>query len=144
MYADRITDSMRRALDETERRRTLQGRFNRNTGIEPEGIRKAIKDISEAFRQVAEPRATYEVRKDMKKDDLARVVKELESEMKEAARQLEFEKAALLRDEIVDLKRLMVAQEVVDRGAAGEAIPSARPPGRPPVRYKQTGRRRRT
>ena len=144
MYADRITDSMRRALDETERRRTLQGRFNRNNGIEPEGIRKAIKDISEAFRQVAEPRATYEVHKDMKKDDLARVVKELESEMKEAARQLEFEKAALLRDEIVDLKRLMVAQEVVDRGAAGEAIPSARPPGRPPVRYKQTGRRRRT
>ncbi len=136
MYADRITDSMQTALDETYRRRALQTQHNREHGIEPEGIRKAIRDITASLREVAEPRATYEVRKDMQKDELARVVKELESEMKEAARQLEFEKAALLRDEMVDLKRLLIAQEVVDRGAGAQVEPT---------RYKEVGggRRRR-
>ena len=136
MYADRITDSMRTALDETYRRRAIQTRHNSEHGIEPEGIRKAIRDITESLREVAEPRATYEVRKDMQKDELARVVKELESEMKEAARQLEFEKAALLRDEMVDLKRLLIAQEVVDRGSGAQVEPT---------RYKEVGggRRRR-
>ncbi len=136
MYADRITDSMQTALDETYRRRAIQTQHNREHGIEPEGIRKAIRDITESLRGVAEPRVIYEVRKDMQKDELARVVKELESEMKEAARQLEFEKAALLRDEMVDLKRLLIAQEVVDRGAGAQVEPT---------RYKEVGggRRRR-
>ncbi len=136
MYADRITDSMQTALDETYRRRAIQTQHNREHGIEPEGIRKAIRDITESLREVAEPRAIYEVRKDMQKDELARVVKELESEMKEAARQLEFEKAALLRDEMVDLKRLLIAQEVVDRGSGAQVEPT---------RYKEVGggRRRR-
>ncbi len=136
MYADRITDSMQTALDETYRRRAIQTQHNREHGIEPEGIRKAIRDITESLRGVAEPRAIYEVRKDMQKDELARVVKELESEMKEAARQLEFEKAALLRDEMVDLKRLLIAQEVVDRGSGAQVEPT---------RYKEVGggRRRR-
>ena len=136
MYADRITDSMQTALDETYRRRAIQTQHNRAHGIEPEGIRKAIRDITESLREVAEPRAIYEVRKDMQKDELARVVKELESEMKEAARQLEFEKAALLRDEMVDLKRLLIAQEVVDRGSGAQVEPT---------RYKEVGggRRRR-
>ena len=96
LYADRVTDSMRHAIDETERRRALQTAFNEARGVQPEGIRKAIRDIAESIREVAEPRASYGVRKDMSKDDLARVVKQLESEMKEASRQLEFEKAALL------------------------------------------------
>ena len=136
MYADRITDSMQTALDETYRRRAIQTQHNREHGIEPEGIRKAIRNITESLREVAEPRAIYEVRKDMQKDELARVVKELESEMKEAARQLEFEKAALLRDEMVDLKRLLIAQEVVDRGSSAQVEPT---------RYKEVGggRRRR-
>ena len=133
MYADRITASMGFALSETDRRRVLQEAFNREHGIEPEGIRKAIRDITESLRQVTEPRPVYQVRKDMQKDELARVVKELESEMKASARQLEFEKAALLRDEIVDLKRLLVAQEVVERGYNGEVEGN---------RYEETGRRR--
>ncbi len=140
MYADRITDSMRQAIDETERRRALQTAFNEREGIQPEGIRKAIRDITESIRELAEPRAAYGVRQDMPKDDLARVVKQLEADMKEAARQLEFEKAALLRDEMVDLKRLLVAQEVADRGAAGEAGPRAEPE---PVQYPRVGGRRR-
>ena len=147
LYADRVTDSMRRAIDETERRRALQTAFNEARGVRPEGIRKAIRDIAESIREVAEPRAAYGVRKDMSKDDLARVVKQLESEMKEAARQLEFEKAALLRDEIVDLKRLLVAQEVAEIGApdGGPAAPFTgnEPPPAPYGKPGRPGRKRR-
>ena len=142
LYADRVTDSMRHAIDETERRRALQTAFNEARGVQPEGIRKAIRDIAESIREVAEPRASYGVRKDMSKDDLARVVKQLESEMKEASRQLEFEKAALLRDEMVDLKRLLVAQEVAEIGAP-DAGPAALFTGNepPPAPYGKPGRR---
>ena len=143
MYADRITDSMRQAIDETDRRRALQTAFNEREGIQPEGIRKAIRDITDSIREIAEPRAAYGVRQDMPKDDLARVVKQLESEMKQAARQLEFEKAALLRDEVVDLKRLLVAQEVADRGAGGESLPRRRVEPQPVPYEKAGGRRRR-
>ena len=147
LYADRVTDSMRQAIDETERRRALQTAFNEAQGVQPEGIRKAIRDIAESIGRAAEPRAAYGVRKDMSKDDLARVVKQLESEMREAARQLEFEKAALLRDEMVDLKRLLVAQEVaeVGGGAAGDAAATAPYTGNEPspAPYGKPGRRRR-
>ena len=91
------------------------------------GIRKAIKDITQRVRQVAEPQATYETRRDLSKDDLARVIKDLESQMKQAARQLEFEKAALLRDEVVDLRKLLVSQEAVERGARGEKLHAPSP-----------------
>ena len=147
LYADRVTDSMRQAIDETERRRALQTAFNEAQGVQPEGIRKAIRDIAESIGRAAEPRAAYGVRKDMSKDDLARVVKQLESEMREAARQLEFEKAALLRDEMVDLKRLLVAQEVaeVGGGPAGDAAATAPYTGNEPspAPYGKPGRRRR-
>ncbi|MCH8974332.1 MAG: UvrB/UvrC motif-containing protein, partial [Chloroflexi bacterium] len=116
MYADRETDSMRQAIGETNRRRALQEAWNQDHGITPQGIVKEVRDITAGLRQVAEPRASYEVRAEMPKDELARVIKELDSQMKGAAKQLEFEKAAMLRDEMVDLKRLLVAQEVVDRG----------------------------
>jgi len=119
MYADKITDSMKRAIDETSRRRDIQRAYNVQHGIEPKGIFKAVRDITDSIRSGAEPRAAYTVRKGMPKDELARVVKELELEMKAAAKELEFEKAALLRDEMTDLKRLLVAQEVVSRGSAG-------------------------
>ncbi|MCH7656311.1 MAG: excinuclease ABC subunit UvrB [Chloroflexi bacterium] len=116
MYADRETDSMRQAIDETNRRRALQADFNREHGITPAGIVKEVRDITASIRGVAEPRAAYEVRAGMPKDELARVIKDLDLQMKEAARGLEFEKAAMLRDEMVDLKKLLVAQEVVERG----------------------------
>ena len=147
LYADRVTDSMRQAIDETERRRALQTAFNEAQGVQPEGIRKAIRDIAESIGRAAEPRAAYGVRKDMSKDDLARVVKQLESEMREAARQLEFEKAALLRDEMVDLKRLLVAQEVAEigDGAAADAAATAPFTGNEPTPapYGKPGRRKR-
>ena len=122
MYADIVTDSMQQCIDETYRRRELQQRFNTENGITPEGIQKAVRDITAQIREVAEPKATYQTRRTLSKDDLARVVKELESEMRGAAKRLEFEKAAALRDEMVEMKKLLASQDVVERGERGERI----------------------
>ena len=111
MYADNITRSMRRAIDETERRREIQKAHNREHGITPEGIKKAVRDITERVRAVAETKATYTTYRDLPKDDLLRVVKDLESQMRQAAKNLEFEKAALLRDEIVELRKVLIGEE---------------------------------
>ena len=107
MYADVVTDSMRRAIDETERRRRIQEAYNREHGITPQGIRKTVHDITERVRAIAETKAPYVAQGEIPKDDLARLIKDLESQMKTAARNLEFEKAALLRDQIVDLRKVM-------------------------------------
>ena len=112
MYADKVTGSMKRAIDETYRRRGIQHGYNQEHGIVPQGIRKAVKDITERVRMVAENRASYVTqRKAMSRDEMFRAVKELESQMKLAARSLEFEKAAMLRDEIYELRRLLVVEE---------------------------------
>ena len=104
MYADVVTGSMKRAIEETQRRRLIQEKYNAEHQITPQGIRKAIRDITERVKVVAEERPAYEA-PSVSKRDIARLVKELESRMKTAARNLEFEKAALLRDRIMELKR---------------------------------------
>ncbi len=112
MYADRVTDSMQRSIDETYRRRGIQDEHNRQHGIEPQSIHKAVRDITEGLRGVAEQKASYQVaREEMTRDDMYRVVKDLEFQMKEAARSLEFEKAAHLRDEMLELKKIIVTEE---------------------------------
>ncbi len=109
MYADVVTDSMKRAIDETERRRVIQETHNRENGITPQSIQKTIHDITERVRQVAETRVSYAIDQgDIPKDDILRLIKDLESQMKHAARNLEFEKAALLRDQIGDLRKVVV------------------------------------
>ena len=109
MYADKVTDSMKRAIDETERRREIQEAHNRENGITPQGIRKTIHDITERVKAVAETRVSYTMDQgDIPKDDILRLIKDLESQMKHAARNLEFEKAALLRDQIGDLRKVVV------------------------------------
>jgi excinuclease ABC subunit B len=110
MYADVMTDSMKRAISETERRRRLQEIYNQEQGIEPAGIQKAIRDITDRVKQVAETQAQYTAG-DIPKDELARLIKDLEKQMKEAARNLEFEKAALLRDRVVEFRRELVGDE---------------------------------
>ncbi|MCL0063798.1 excinuclease ABC subunit UvrB [Dehalococcoidia bacterium] len=105
MYADVMTDSMRRAIDETNRRRMIQEAYNKEHGITPAGIKKAVKDITDQLRAVAEPRAQYVTATPISRDEIARLIKSLESQMKSAAKNLEFEKAALLRDEIMELRR---------------------------------------
>ncbi len=126
MYADNITTSMRFAIDETERRRAIQEAHNRKHGITPEGISKAIRDITDRVKAVAETRAVYTTYKDMPKDDLMRAVKDLEAQMRQAARNLEFEKAALLRDEMVELRRLLVGEEEAKVAAAGRRVERGR------------------
>ena len=112
MYADRVTDSMQNAIDETYRRRAIQGAHNERHGIEPQSIHKAVRDITEGLRGVAETKASYQVaREEMSRDDMYRVIKDLEFQMKEAARSLEFEKAAHLRDEMLELKKIIVTEE---------------------------------
>jgi len=105
MYADRMTDSMRTAIDETDRRRAKQVAYNAEHGITPETIIKEIRDIHDGLRRVAEERVELEV-SGKEPAELAKMMGRLEAQMKEAARNLEFERAAALRDEILQLRRL--------------------------------------
>ncbi|MCC6531506.1 MAG: excinuclease ABC subunit UvrB [Burkholderiales bacterium] len=109
MYADVVTDSMRQAIDETERRRAKQTAFNRTHGIVPRGVSKRVKDIIEGVYdsgdgpqwRAAQAGKSYDA---MGEKDLTREVKKVEKEMLEAARQLEFERAAELRNRLSQLK----------------------------------------
>jgi len=114
MYADRMTDSMKRAIDETNRRRTIQAEHNKQHGIEPQSIQKEVHDITEGIKAIAESRNRYNVvRKEMSRTDMFRVVKDLEVQMKESAKSLQFEKAAQFRDEIFELRRLLALEEKI-------------------------------
>ena len=104
MYADTVTQSMQKAIQETGRRRQVQEIYNKEHGITPQGIRKAIKDIAERVQTVAETRAPYAVTP-VSKEEIARLIKQLESQMKAAAKNLEFEKAAMIRDRIIELRK---------------------------------------
>jgi excinuclease ABC subunit B len=104
MYADTITQSMQKAIDETSRRRQVQETYNKEHGITPQGIRKAIKDITERVQAVAETRVPYAVTP-ISKEEMAQLIRQLESQMKAAAKNLEFEKAAMLRDRIIELRK---------------------------------------
>ena len=106
MYADTMTGSMQAAIDEVQRRRQIQMEYNQRHDITPQGIKKAIKDITDRMRVVAEAREPYQLA-NLPKDDILRLIKDLESQMKAAAKKLEFEKAALLRDRIIALRREM-------------------------------------
>ncbi|MFC5528900.1 excinuclease ABC subunit UvrB [Cohnella yongneupensis] len=107
MYGDKITDSMERAIGETERRRTIQLAYNEKHGITPQTIRKKVRDVIEATK-VAEAKSSYLTGKDdlgkLSKKDRLSVIERLEAEMKEAAKSLQFERAAELRDALLELK----------------------------------------
>ena len=104
MYADKMTASMEKALNETYRRREIQEEFNTRNGITPTGIRKAVRDITDRVRsQVQTPDQSLEIGS-LGKEEATRMVKGLERQMKQAAQNLEFEKAALIRDEIVEIR----------------------------------------
>ena len=114
MYADEVTDSMKKALNETNRRRGLQLQHNQDHGIDPQTIRKKVSDILELISSGTAPateRRRREVAQraplDLGGDDLRRLIQSLEDEMREAAKELRFEYAARLRDEVNELKREM-------------------------------------
>ena len=104
MYADSITKSMHEAIEETQRRRRIQEAYNKEHDITPQGIKKAIKDITEQVQVVAETRTPY-IAAPISVEEMHRLIKQLESQMKKAAKNLEFEKAALLRDRIIELRK---------------------------------------
>ena len=117
MYADRMTDSMQMAIQETNRRRAKQKKYNDDHGIEPVTIVKAIHDLTERLgaAQVAEARGEYTTREGrpagIPRKEIQRMISEMEKEMKQAARDLEFERAAVLRDQIYGLRNLMAEDE---------------------------------
>jgi excinuclease ABC subunit B len=116
MYCDEVTDSMRSAISETNRRRKLQIEYNDKHGIKPQTIRKAVSDIIQAA-QAAEGRVIYKTRKKLHqeilklpKEELRRLIQTLEEEMRSAAEELQFERAAKLRDEIHELRLELEAE----------------------------------
>jgi excinuclease ABC subunit B len=111
MYADEITGSMQRAIEETNRRRQTQVAYNAEHGVEPRSIIKDIRDLTDRVKAIAEERASYEVAGDMPAHEMERLIKDLEKQMKAAAAELEFEKAALLRDQIFDLRDMLRARD---------------------------------
>jgi len=114
MYADRITDSMKRAMDETDRRRAKQVAYNEAHGIQPVSIMKAVRDLTDEMtpRAVAESRGEYKVKgpRGLAKNELQRVISEMGKQMKEAAKNLEFEKAAVLRDQVYELRGVLAEE----------------------------------
>ena len=138
MYADRITESMKVAIDETNRRRAYQTRYNVDHGIEPTTIIKGIHDINDRLRAVAENTVMYGSERRNRdlaaadKAEVERLVARMESEMKAAAKQLEFERAAAIRDEIQQIRFQVLEQDqsVVVARAAERAAKEALLPGK--------------
>ena len=116
MYADKMTESMRKAIDETNRRRAKQVAYNTEHNIQPQSIVKSVRDLTDRVKsESAHGETTYErtpgsalTVRDMPKDQVAKVLAELDVEMKAAAKDLAFEKAALLRDQILELRQQMM------------------------------------
>jgi excinuclease ABC subunit B len=115
MYADTVTKSMRRAIDETNRRRSIQTSFNESHSITPRGIKKEIKTLSDRIKAMsgaevvgADGKTTSVALAGIPKDEALRLIKDLESQMRNAAKQLDFEKAAQLRDQVIEVRRSMV------------------------------------
>jgi len=129
MYADRITDSMRAAIDETDRRRAVQAAYNQERGIEPRTIVKGIRDLNDQLRAVAESTVVYASEREARDARLVeldtrkveQLVARMESDMRAAARELEFERAAALRDEIQQIRFRVLDEDqsaVVARSAS--------------------------
>ncbi len=115
MYADSITGSMRRAIDETNRRRQLQIAYNERHGITPRGIKKGVRSLSEHLKTAGATGAEEggsegapALLTGIPREEALRLIKNLETQMRAAARQLEFEKAAQLRDQIIEIRRAMI------------------------------------
>jgi excinuclease ABC subunit B len=116
MYADKVTDSMQRAIDETNRRRAKQVAYNEEHGIQPVSIIKAVRDLTDSLtpQALAEARGEYKTKgretTGLARTEIKRVIEELEKQMKEAAKNLEFEKAAMLRDQVYELRGILAEE----------------------------------
>jgi excinuclease ABC subunit B len=105
MYADNMTDSMRKAIDETERRRAIQQKYNEEHGITPQTIRKAVRDLISITKEVPKEEVVFEKDPEsMSKEELEKLIATVQKKMKKAAAELDFESAATLRDQMIELK----------------------------------------
>ena len=104
MYADRETDSMKYAIEETEKRRKVQNEFNIKNNITPQSINSSIKDITEKLKSKEENKEI--INSEINKEDTFKIIKKLEKEMKSFAKSMEFEKAALIRDQIQEIRKI--------------------------------------
>ncbi|HML20116.1 MAG TPA: excinuclease ABC subunit UvrB [Aggregatilinea sp.] len=117
MYGDKMTDAMKAAIDETERRRAIQIAHNKEHNIEPVSIVKEVRDLAQRIQHAAraeqKPSAAAQevVPAELPKSELQKLINSLEQEMKTAAKSLEFEKAALLRDQVIELRQIMVLKD---------------------------------
>ena len=118
MYADHLTNSMQRAIEETERRRKVQVQYNEEHGIIPATVVKEVRDLTDRVRRQAAPDQEAGLTlAQLPEDELARLIRELEKQMKAAAQDLEFEKAALLRDQIFELRAALSEKEQAEMPA---------------------------
>ena len=119
MYADTLTRSMEFAIKETQRRRDIQQAHNMLHNITPVGISKGVRDLTDRVRRMAEERGDYQTAAtapaiaEITREELHKLLKDLEKQMKQAARDLQFEKAASLRDQIIELRKTVVLEESV-------------------------------
>ncbi len=108
MYADTITDSMRRAIDETNRRRAIQQKYNEENGITPQSIKKAVRDLISITKEVAAEDTRLEKDPEsMDRQELEKLIADVQKKMKKAAADLNFEAAAELRDRLIELKKVL-------------------------------------
>lgn len=115
MYADVMTDSMRMAIDETERRRALQEAYNQEHGITPKTIQKSVRDLISISKAVAQTESQLEKDPEsMSKKELEKLIQKVEKQMKVAAADLNFEQAAQLRDKMIELKKNLAELEKVE------------------------------
>jgi excinuclease ABC subunit B len=126
MYADKITDSMAKAIATTDARRAVQVAHNKEHGIEPRSIVKAVHVLTDELAAqhemargelaMAESKGGYVTAADLPKAELAKIISELEKQMKQAAQQLEFERAAVLRDQVMEMRQIMVLKDAGGKG----------------------------
>ena len=115
MYADTVTDSMRNAIEETERRREIQKKYNEEHGITPQTIRKAVRDLISISKEIAKEETAFEKDPEsMDREELEKLVDDVQKKMKRAAAELNFEVAAELRDKLIELKKHLLELEKND------------------------------
>ena len=136
MYADGVSDAMRRAIAETDRRRAIQVAFNDAHGITPQTIVKAVYQMETHREELSTVAATFQEQAGLPPDELLRLAKDVEKEMKRAARDLEFERAAELRDRLTEIRRRLEESGGGDPGGVGEGMSTpagagSRPGGEP-------------
>ena len=108
MYADSMTDSMKEAIDETNRRRAIQMKYNSEHGITPQTIQKAVRDLISITKQIEQEQLRFEKDPEsMSRDELVKLIEKIEKQMKKAAAELDFETAAELRDKMIELKKAL-------------------------------------